>query len=138
MECQELQTIIQKIKIYHFKNKIMTPFQQDLFTGTELRDRGIEKAINHANGELENWSEEAYGFLKNFIEASKQSHVNTFMTEHARSESKYFNIPDPPSSRAWGGIILRAAREGLIRKVGFREVSNPKAHCTPATVWEIV
>lgn len=116
----------------------MGVIQQDLFTGTELRDRGIEKAVDHANQEVENWSEEAYRFLKNFIEASKQSRVYTFMTEQARKESAYFNIKEPPSCRAWGGIVLRAAKEGLIRKVGFGKVTNPKAHCTPATVWEVI
>lgn len=36
----------------------------------------------------------------------------------------------------WAALwMLQSARLGLIRKVGYRLVSNPKAHSTPAAIW---
>ncbi|HDY88544.1 MAG TPA: hypothetical protein ENH82_10605 [bacterium] len=56
------------------------------------------------------------------------------MAEDIRFASKDI-VPDPPSARAWGSVVFRAVRNGLIHKVGYRNVTNEKAHCTPATLW---
>lgn len=98
-----------------------------LFDGPVLRDRGIQQATDHAGRQ---WSDQAYDFLLKFLKTN-----TTFMAEDVRTASIGF-VPEPPSKRAWGGIIVRAAKQGLIQKVGFRNVKNAKAHCTPAAVWE--
>lgn len=108
--------------------------QLDLFsfpepTGKDLRDAGIRKAINHANKKDNNWSEKAYNFLINFIRSNSE-----FMVEDVRKASDGV-VDEPPSLRAWGSIIVRASKEKLIKRVGFRNVSNAKAHATPASVW---
>ena len=99
--------------------------------GTQLRDKGIKQALDSANDTHEKWSEKAYKFLVNNIKSNNQ-----FMTEDVRLASEK-EIPIPPSNRAWGGIILRASRAGLISRVGFSNVKNAKAHRTPATVWRV-
>ena len=99
--------------------------------GSQLRDKGIKQAINNANDTHEKWSDKAYKFLLDYIKSHKE-----FMTEELRVDSEK-EIPKPPSNRAWGGIILRAVRAGLIHRVGFANVKNVKAHKTPATVWRI-
>ena len=99
--------------------------------GSQLRDKGIKQAINNANDTHEKWSEKAYKFLTDYI----RSH-HEFMTEDVRVASEK-KIPIPPSNRAWGGIILRASKAGLITRVGFSSVKNVKAHRTPATVWRV-
>ena len=99
--------------------------------GSQLRDKGIKQAINNADDTHEKWSEKAYKFLTNYI----RSH-HEFMTEDVRVASEK-KIPIPPSNRAWGGIILRASKAGLITRVGFSSVKNVKAHRTPATVWRV-
>ena len=99
--------------------------------GSQLRDKGIKQAINNANDTHEKWSEKAYKFLTDYIKSHHE-----FMTEDVRVASEK-KIPIPPSNRAWGGIILRASRAGLINKVGFANVKNVKAHRTPATVWRV-
>lgn len=105
--------------------------QIDLFSGVDLRDVGINNALNHANTVYENWQEKAYHFLLNYTKKN-----NEFMAEDVRLASNGV-IPDPPSNRAWGGIFVKAAKAGLISRKGFRNVKNAKAHCTPATLWQV-
>jgi len=95
-------------------------------TGQELRDRGIEQAVSHAG---QKWTDQAYQFLLLFCNGHAE-----FMAEDVRRASKGC-VPEPPSKRAWGGVIVRASKAGLIERVGYRQVKNAKAHCTPAAVW---
>ena len=99
--------------------------------GSQLRDKGIKQAINNANDTHEKWSEKAYKFLTDYIKSHHE-----FMTEDVRLASEK-KIPIPPSNRAWGGVVVRASRAGLISRVGFSNVKNAKAHKTPATVWRV-
>jgi len=59
------------------------------------------------------------------------------MTEDVR-EAATEEIPQPPSNRAWGAIIRMAASSNIIKRKGYRAVKNPKAHRTPATLWEVL
>ena len=99
--------------------------------GAELRDKGIKQAISNANDTHDKWSDKAYNFLTKWIKTQYE-----FMTEDVRIASEK-EIPKPPSNRAWGGIILRAVRAGLITRDRFSSVKNVKAHRTPATVWRV-
>ena len=99
--------------------------------GSQLRDKGIKQAVDNADNTHEKWSDKAYRFLVNYIKSQ-----NEFMTEDLRLASEK-EIPKPPSNRAWGGIILRAVRAGLITRDRFSNVKNVKAHKTPATVWRV-
>lgn len=106
--------------------------QLDLFQSRVNRDIGIKKAEDHANSVHESWSDKAYEFLRQYIR-----HDAEFMTEQIREASEGI-VPEPPSKRAWGSIVLKAARAGLIKKIGYKSVSNPKANATPATLWRVV
>ena len=99
--------------------------------GTQLRDKGIKKALDNANNTHDKWSDKAYDFLLKYIK-----YQNQFMTEDVRVASEKA-IPKPPSNRAWGSVILKAAKSGLINRVGFANVKNAKAHKTPASVWRV-
>ena len=99
--------------------------------GSQLRDKGIKKALDNANNTHDKWSDRAYKFLVNYIKSQYE-----FMTEDVRVASEKA-IPKPPSNRAWGSVILRAVRSGLINRVGFANVKNAKAHKTPASVWRV-
>lgn len=101
-------------------------------TGTQLRNQGMERAELNANHKHESWSEQTYSFLLVFA----RKHTE-FMTEQVRKAAKGI-VPEPPIARAWGAIVARAAKAKIIQRAGFRAVSNPKAHRTPATVWEVV
>ncbi len=106
--------------------------QTELFPGEYYRDAGIKKAIDHAEETEFKWSVQAFGFLLIFIKSN-----DTFMCEDVRLKANSI-VPWPPSQRAWGGIIRRAAKAGLIKRIGFQNVKNVKAHCTPASVWKVV
>jgi hypothetical protein len=45
-------------------------------------------------------------------------------------------VPDPPSLRTWGAVLLTGARKGWIKRVGYIQVENPKAHKANAALWE--
>ncbi|MGE5944096.1 MAG: hypothetical protein ACM31G_07135 [Flavobacteriales bacterium] len=105
---------------------------QSRIQGQILRDKGMNQAIETANHVHEKWSDKAFNFLLEFIKTNK-----VFMAEDVRTEAEN-KIEIPPSDRAWGGIMYRARMSGLIKRSGFAMVKNPKAHCTPATVWQVV
>ena len=104
--------------------------------GLQLRDKGIKKAIDNANDTHDKWSDKAYKFLLDYIKYGEGRDQYEFMTEDVRVASEKA-IPKPPSNRAWGSVILRASRSGLINRVGFANVKNAKAHKTPASVWRV-
>jgi len=76
------------------------------------------------------WSEEAFKFLKLFVSVSR----GNFMAEDIRYASAGI-VPKPNSARAWGGVIRKAQKEGLIKAMGYDKVKNVKAHRTPAGLW---
>ena len=76
--------------------------------GAELRDKGIKKALDNANNTHDKWSDKAYDFLLKYIK-----YQNQFMTEDVRVASEKA-IPKPPSNRAWGSVILKAAKSGSV------------------------
>lgn len=97
----------------------------------ELRDIGIRQSFEHAEQEFENWGNMAYNFLLDYAEDNNQ-----FMAEDVRVAS-LGTVPTPPSNRAWGAVFVLAKRNNLIKRIGYSEVKNPKAHKTPATLWEV-
>lgn len=96
----------------------------------EARDKGILQAITNADRAHENWSDKVYRLFLDFI--SRNS--NPFQVEDFR-DSITGLIEEPPSKRAFGHIVLRAARDGLITRVGYAPVKNVTAHRAFASVW---
>ena len=113
------------------KSKKIADNQTELFDGAYYRDTGMKLAVKNANIKTENWSEMAYKFMLEYIKKADE-----FMVEEVRFTS-FGIIPQPPSKRAWGSIVCRVAKQGLIHRIGYRSVKNVKAHCTPATLWKV-
>lgn len=103
--------------------------------GQILRDKGIKRAVDHAEEETPGWHDKALFVFNEWIIMAGPG--TQFMAEDVRLAVS-FKLTLPPSSRAWGSVILSAARRGWIRRVGYRAVTNARAHCTPASVWEVV
>lgn len=101
-----------------------------VFTGEQLKKAGMSLAIDSANNKHSGWSDMAFEFLQSYIRNNQ-----VFLTEDLRLKSTGV-VPEPPSLRAWGGIMAKACKQGLIKKIGFQNVKNVKAHCTPATLWQ--
>jgi hypothetical protein len=97
------------------------------------RDKGIETAITHADQVCENWSEIAYGKLKEFLTIFS----DPFQAEEVRSYAAVDDsFPMPEHERAWGGIFRKAAFNGLIKQIGFEKTKSVKSHRTPSAVWQ--
>jgi hypothetical protein len=105
--------------------------QLNLLQGIKNKNNGIEKALENANKNNENWSKNAYSFLLHYLKNQK-----TFMAEDVRIAS-FGVVSIPPSNRAWGAIFVMAKKNQLIRSIGFAKVKNPKAHGTPANLWAV-
>jgi hypothetical protein len=120
-------------RIMNFFSKSSTSVTGRVLSEGEIaRDKGIQQSLDSANTVVKNWSDIAYGFLLGYADSHKE-----FMVEDMRNASVGF-VPEPPSKRAWGGIAVRAAKNGIIRRKCFQNVKNVKAHRTPATLWEVV
>lgn len=95
-----------------------------------LRDAGIEQAADHANAVHTKWTDKAFEFLRKYLGYT----AGEFQTEDVRIAGLNV-LPEPPSKRAWGAVMIAAVKAGLIKKTGYAPVNNPRAHRTPATVW---
>jgi hypothetical protein len=104
--------------------------EKSRLTGEILRDKGIKKALDHAEEIHDQWQARALDFL--YLYALKH---DRFSGEMVRFEAKGI-VPDPPSLRAWGAVLLQGAKRGWIRQVGYVQVDNPKAHKANAALWE--
>ena len=101
-------------------------------TSIEFTRAGIKKAEDSANRLHTNWSEKAYEYLKRYVASRKPG--ERFLAEDIRQDAETC-VPTPPSYRAWGSVLRRAIMEQVVRKVGFANVSNVRAHKAVATVY---
>lgn len=105
----------------------------DLAAAHEARDLGIQRAIDHADRVEMKWSESVFAFLRGFVSAC-DSLRSPFTAEDVRAASVGV-VSDPPDKRAWGGILRRAAMDGLIERIGYTTAHDPKVHCNVVTLW---
>lgn len=102
------------------------------FTGQELKQGGIQVAMDHANIRHEGWADDAHAALIKFLSLYNVP----FLCETFRAYAEEFcGLPHPPSSRAYGGVMLRAKHLGLIEHAGITQVKNPRAHMANASLW---
>lgn len=104
--------------------------------GTDLRDAGMKKAIEHADQVNEGWSDKAFNLLKSYVNEFGPGWK--FLGEQVRYYAEAKKLEEPPSLRAWGSVMVRAAKSGLIKKVGYGQVTNPKAHRANSSQWEVI
>ena len=103
--------------------------------GEALKQQGLMRAIDHADGVSPQWSQRAFNvaveYVKNELRSGQQ-----FKSEDIRIWAYFFNkIHRPPNERAWGAVCTNMAKQGLIEKIGLGSVTNPKAHGAIATLW---
>ncbi len=99
----------------------------------EDKIKGICKAVDHANQHHTKWSDDAFAALLDYAYIHQgRSYLAEEIREWAMANRE---VADPPSKRAWGGIIVKASRLKIIIFVGYAKTVNPKAHRTPASLW---
>jgi hypothetical protein len=98
-----------------------------------LRDDGMRRAVDHADRVAPQWSEQALDAVRAF--SLTRDHITS---EQVRQWAEKDGLSAPPDGRAWGAIMRRAAKEGLIRKIGWTTATDPKVHCNPVSLWEVL
>lgn len=96
------------------------------------RDEGIRIAEAHAASQSPDWPELAWFFLKAAVE---WRNLSRFQTTDFRKWAEARGLPRPPDPRAYGGVMRRAARAGMIVADGYAPKTDSQAHCCPATIW---
>lgn len=109
--------------------------QFDYQKARELRDEGIQRAVDHADAlapaVAPKWSDTAYAFLLDYIEAHHK-----FTSEDIRVLAESMErVTEPTDKRAWGSVMRRASQAKLIERAGFTVAKDPKVHCNNIAVW---
>jgi len=100
-----------------------------------LRDNGTNLAIAHADAVHEQWSDRALQMLLDYIDLIGGT-GSQLTSEMARFYAAEHGLPRPPDGRAWGAVMLKAARAGKCKKIGWTTATDPKVHCNPVSLWE--
>ena len=102
--------------------------------GRDRAETGIARALDHAERVNTNWRDEAAAFARGYINGTGIGHV---FTAETLIEAANDSVPAPPDGRAWGGIIQSFARNGVIKRAGFRFSENAAHHGAPKTLWKV-
>ncbi len=104
----------------------------DLFSW-QAAQSGMERAVEHADSVVPNWSERAMEALLEYARGWRDAWGDVgFLIEDVRAHAT--ELPAPPDSRAWGAVVSKAARQGLIVKVGYAPAAS--SNCSPKTLWQ--
>ncbi len=94
----------------------------------------IELAIDKQDRICPLWRERAQGYLSHFLASKPQS----FTIEHFRAYAEPLGLEEPDNGGAYGAIILGAARQKKIKKIGYAQATRASAHSRPLRVWACV
>lgn len=95
--------------------------------------KGMNIATEHAESVHPGWKEITYNLFNIFL-----NEHDGFLVEDFRAWL-YVNHPHyifPPNNRAFGFVVRRAVKDGLIISLSTRKVSNIKAHSANANYWQ--
>ncbi len=90
------------------------------------RQEAAERATAHADRENAGWGGQAYDALVSFLERRER-----FMTQDYVEAAIAGGLAEPPDRRAFGSVVSRAVKAGLIVREGF-ELDRFKS---PKPVW---
>lgn len=105
--------------------------QLDFDRARTLRDQGMAASTAHADAVSPTWSDRALAFVHEWAVSHQ-----TFTSEDVRIFAHNMGLPTPPDQRAWGTVMLAAARKGWTRKAGYVTARDPKVHMQEIRLWE--
>jgi len=91
------------------------------------RDKGITDSILHADRAARDWPDTAYSYLLRFAATEPEP----WTAEQFREWAKAKGLPNPPDLRAFGGVVFRAKRLGMIRRVGVAPATSSNLSLKP-------
>lgn len=101
-------------------------------TGWELAEAGAAQAGAHADAKCDGWQDRAYSLLSLYAKTVAPE----FLTEDVRHFAhKQHGLPMPPDGRAWGAVVLRALKAGLLQKIGYQPMKSRNCHSDPKPLW---
>lgn len=106
----------------------MEQTSMDFSAATAARNAGMVLAAEHAEAVSPGWKESAYQFLRDFARTHEK-----FISENVSDAHIAAGLEQPPTLKAWGSIYQKAAKAGLIARVGF-EISR-RRHLSPTPLW---
>lgn len=116
---------------------IPDPNQPDLFSITpptveaaeERREAGMDLVAGATDP---TWAEDAYDMICRYAEVHEFFFVDAWWTWAGER-----GLDQPPSPRGLGPVVLRAARDGVIRKTGSYAPST-RSNLSPKPIWVCV
>lgn len=91
------------------------------------RDAGMARARDHAEADVPGWGDHAYALLHQYALDQRMP----WTCEAFRPWAYDRGLPVPANERAWGPVVQRAIRAGLIERVGYAPAASsngsPKA-----------
>lgn len=107
--------------------------QLPLPLGRQLKEKGIQRAVDNAERVNPGWKEKCYELFKRFVVGQ----VKPFKVEAFREAVKE-QLEEPPHLRAFAFVVVKAKKEGLIKHVGYTQVDNPTSHRANCSLWQRV
>jgi hypothetical protein len=104
----------------------------DEYQATINRDNGIAVTMANAESKIPGWTDAAFEQLCEFVDGNPFE----FMTEDVRAFAERNGLESPPNLKAWSGVMLRAAKMKIIKKVGIGQRKQPQAHRAFTTIWK--
>ena len=105
--------------------------------GNKLAEAGLSLAVDHAEGVDPEFKAKAWKLFLEWL--SFQKHRSVFKMEDYINWLKLNDkMRMPPINQAFGFLPKKAAKEELIKKVGFMESTKPQSHCRPCTLWMVI
>lgn len=89
------------------------------------RELGVSRAASRAHRHAPGWEDDAVSAVKRFAETHE-----SFIAEDVRET---FHTPAEIDGRAWGAVLQRARREGLIRADGYAPANS--SNRSPKVRW---
>lgn len=91
------------------------------------RDSGMAQALGHAEREAPDWGSVALAFVHKYARSHAQ-----FVAEDCIAAAIAWGLASPVP-KAWGPVFRRAARLGIITRVGYEP--SKRRHCSPTPLW---
>ena len=110
-----------------------THLQREMNLGEELAIAGGATAAAHADSQSAGWLARATGLAEQFV----INHVDlpSFQAIELRSYAEAQGLTSPPDARAWGHVMRRLKKNGVIESIGTGKSSDPKQHNGFITEW---
>lgn len=110
------------------------PLQREMKLGEELAIAGGATAAAHADSQSAGWLARATGLAEQFV-LEDADNTATFQAIQIRAYAEGHGLPSPPDARAWGHIMRRLKKKGVIESVGTAKSADPKQHNGFITEW---